>query len=75
MPFAYPPLQHSRVAKERHEQKLQEFEMRRKIQATVVPTDVEQVRRMLRQLGEPVTMFGEREVGHKTIWPVPACYQ
>ena len=41
--------------------------MRRKIQATVVPTDPQQVQRMLRKLGEPVTLFGEREVFTKPV--------
>lgn len=29
---------------------------------TVVPTDDGKVRQLLRQLGEPITLFGEREV-------------
>ncbi|GFR45922.1 hypothetical protein Agub_g7380 [Astrephomene gubernaculifera] len=51
-------------AKERdaHAAKLKEFELRRKIRQVVVPTDDGKVRQLLRQLGEPVTMFGEREM-------------
>ena len=41
---------------------MREIELRRKMKATVVPTNDADVRRMLRQLGEPVTLFGEREV-------------
>lgn len=52
----------SRVAKERQQQILKDFEMRRKIQAAIVPTDSERVKQVLRSLGEPVTLFGEREV-------------
>ncbi|GMH40875.1 hypothetical protein BSKO_08779 [Bryopsis sp. KO-2023] len=54
--------QTSRVAKERQEQILKDFEMRRKIQSTVVPTDSAQVKQVLRNLGEPITLFGEREM-------------
>ena len=42
---------------------MHEIELRRKMKATVVPTNDQEVRRMLRQLGEPMTLFGEREVG------------
>lgn len=41
---------------------MREIELRRKMKATVVPTADSEVRRMLRQLGEPITLFGEREV-------------
>ncbi|KAG2441873.1 hypothetical protein HXX76_003480 [Chlamydomonas incerta] len=45
-----------------HAAKIQEFELRRKIRQVVVPTDDGKVRQLLRQLGEPVTLFGEREM-------------
>ncbi|KXZ52453.1 hypothetical protein GPECTOR_9g497 [Gonium pectorale] len=45
-----------------HAAKLREFELRRKIRQVVVPTDDGKVRLLLRQLGEPVTLFGEREM-------------
>lgn len=48
--------------KEEQEKLLREFEMRRRIRGTVVPTDDSKVRQMLRTLGEPVTLFGEKEV-------------
>lgn len=41
---------------------MKEIELRRKMKATVVPTNDGEVRRMLRQLQEPITMFGEREM-------------
>ncbi|EFJ41018.1 hypothetical protein VOLCADRAFT_84238 [Volvox carteri f. nagariensis] len=48
--------------REAHAAKLREFELRRKIRQVVVPTDDGKVRQLLRQLGEPVTLFGEREM-------------
>jgi U4/U6 small nuclear ribonucleoprotein PRP4 len=45
-----------------HEAKVKEFELKRKMKATVVPTDDLKVRQMLRQMGEPITFFGEKEV-------------
>ncbi len=58
-----PCLQSSQRGKEEQEKILAEFELRRKVRATVVPTDDGKVREMLRQLEEPITLFGEREVG------------
>lgn len=49
--------------REEQEKLLREFELRRRIRATVVPTDDIKVRTMLRALGEPITLFGEKEVG------------
>lgn len=51
--------------KERIEQEklLQEYELRRKAKSVVVPTDDGRVRQMLRQINEPITLFGEKEVG------------
>jgi hypothetical protein len=37
-------------------------EVRRRIRATMVPTADADVRRLLRQVEQPVTLFGEREV-------------
>ncbi len=45
-----------------HEQKVKDFELKRKMRSTVVPTDDAKVREQLRQIAEPVTLFGEREV-------------
>lgn len=52
--------------RERLEQEklVQEFELKRRAKNVVVPTDDGRVREMLRQLNEPVTLFGEREVWH-----------
>jgi U4/U6 small nuclear ribonucleoprotein PRP4 len=50
--------------KERLEQEklVQELELKRRAKTIVVPTDDGKVRHMLRQLNEPVTLFGEKEV-------------
>jgi U4/U6 small nuclear ribonucleoprotein PRP4 len=55
-------VQAARAEKEQQEKLLAEFEMRRRMMGTVVPTEDAKVRGLLRQLGEPVTLFGEREV-------------
>lgn len=41
---------------------IKEYELRRKAKAVVVPTDDAKVRTLLRQMGEPITLFGEKEV-------------
>jgi len=41
---------------------VQEMEARRKMRTTIVPTAVEAVKRVLRSMGEPVTLFAERPV-------------
>ncbi|EFN58103.1 hypothetical protein CHLNCDRAFT_20357 [Chlorella variabilis] len=46
----------------KQEELMKEIELRRKMKATVVPTNDQEVRRMLRQLREPITLFGEREM-------------
>jgi hypothetical protein len=56
-------VQASRRQQEEQEKLLRDFELRRRIRSTVVPTDGGKVRAMLRALGEPITLFGEREVG------------
>lgn len=60
-----PPLSPSQAGqrqREEQEKLLREFELRRRIRSTVVPTDDIKVRTMLRALGEPITLFGEKEV-------------
>lgn len=47
----------------RQERLIAQVEERRRLRATVVPTDVGEVKALLRQLGQPITLFGEREVG------------
>jgi len=48
--------------RKRQEKVLQEFEMRRKLQALVVPTNDQEVRQRLRALKEPMTLFGEMQM-------------
>ena len=55
-------VQGSREAAERQERLIAQVEERRKLRATVVPTDVAEVKLLLRRLGEPITLFGERPV-------------
>ncbi|KAK3267285.1 hypothetical protein CYMTET_24147 [Cymbomonas tetramitiformis] len=52
----------SQAAKDRHESLLKDFESRRRARALAVPTDDKEVRQRLRGLGEPMTLFGEREM-------------
>ncbi|KAI9913205.1 hypothetical protein PsorP6_005279 [Peronosclerospora sorghi] len=50
----------SRAAQEKHAQLLRRIEAEKRARSIVVPTTVEDVIRRLRQLGEPITSFGER---------------
>lgn len=52
----------SLVAKERQQKIIDEFELRRKMQSVAVPTSPDDVKKALRYIGEPTTLFGEREV-------------
>lgn len=52
----------SREAADRQARLIEQVEERRRLRATVVPTDVTAVKMLLRQLKEPITLFGEREV-------------
>lgn len=52
----------SRLARERQEKALQELLLKRRSYAMAVPTNDSAVRSRLRRLGEPVTLFGEREM-------------
>lgn len=54
--------QGSRRVTETQEEAIRKLEMQRRLKHTVVPTADADVRSMLRQLGEPATLFGEREV-------------
>ncbi len=51
------------------EEALKEMEARRRMRATIVPTIVEAVKQVLRSMGEPVTLFGERPVSHRPLHP------
>eukprot|EP00002_Diphylleia_rotans_P017115 TRINITY_DN3315_c0_g1_i3.p1 TRINITY_DN3315_c0_g1~~TRINITY_DN3315_c0_g1_i3.p1 ORF type:complete len:470 (+),score=74.98 TRINITY_DN3315_c0_g1_i3:43-1452(+) len=58
---AYHPLsESSQEARRRHQQILDEFERRARARGLVVPTNDDQVKARLRQLGEPICLFGER---------------
>ncbi|KAM1993071.1 hypothetical protein ACFX16_009453 [Malus domestica] len=52
----------SRVVRERQEKAMQELLMKRRASALAVPTNDMAVRARLRRLGEPITLFGEREM-------------
>lgn len=54
-------LQGSRHQQMIQEEELRRVDLRRRMRATVVPTSDAEVRRLLRQLGEPVTFFGEQQ--------------
>eukprot|EP00967_Tisochrysis_lutea_P005718 scaffold6781_cov22-Tisochrysis_lutea.AAC.1 len=55
-------LQASSRQQQEQEKLIKEYELRQKAKSVVVPTDDGRVRQMLRQLGEPITLFGEKEV-------------
>ncbi|OWZ24307.1 hypothetical protein PHMEG_000669 [Phytophthora megakarya] len=50
----------SRAAQEKHALLLRRIEAEKRARNIAVPTNVEEVIRRLRQLGEPITLFGER---------------
>ncbi|KAG6396955.1 hypothetical protein SASPL_143115 [Salvia splendens] len=52
----------SKLARERQEKAVQELLMKRRTAALAVPTNDNAVRARLRRLGEPITLFGEREM-------------
>ena len=47
--------------------KVEELELRRTMRSLVVPVMDGEVRALLRRMGEPITLFGEREVRFKTV--------
>lgn len=49
----------SRAAQEKHAQLLRRMEAEKRARSVAVPTSIEEVIRRLRQLGEPITLFGE----------------
>ncbi|EIE25482.1 WD40 repeat-like protein [Coccomyxa subellipsoidea C-169] len=55
-------MQASRHAQILQEEAVRQMELRRRMRAAVVPTQDAEVRRTLRLLKEPVTLFGEREM-------------
>lgn len=58
----YEVSEESRKARERQEKAVQELLMKRRAAALAVPTNDNAVRARLRRLGEPITLFGEREM-------------
>lgn len=61
-PEDYEVSDESRLARERHEKAVQDLLLKRRAFAMAVPTNDASVRARLRRLGEPVTLFGEREM-------------
>eukprot|EP00605_Chrysophyceae_sp_TOSAG23-4_P000322 GSChrysophyteH1.ASY1.ANO1.367.1 assembled CDS len=49
----------SKEEKERHASSMQNFEIKKRARSMVVPTAVEEVKAMLRQRRQPITLFGE----------------
>lgn len=52
----------SKAVRERQERAMQQLLMKRRASALAVPTNDNAVRTRLRRLGEPMTLFGEREM-------------
>ncbi|KAF6136537.1 hypothetical protein GIB67_015993 [Kingdonia uniflora] len=61
-PMEYEISEESRQVRERQEKALQDLLMKRRAFALAVPTNDFAVRARLRRLGEPITLFGEREM-------------
>ncbi|TKY53400.1 U4/U6 small nuclear ribonucleoprotein PRP4 protein [Spatholobus suberectus] len=61
-PREYEISEESRLVRERQEKAMQELMMKRRATALAVPTNDMAVRARLRHLGEPITLFGEREM-------------
>ncbi len=51
-----------RAAADRQARLIAEVDERRRVRATVVPTAIPEVKALLRELGEPTTLFGEGPV-------------
>ena len=49
----------SKRARDQHQEVLEMFERRKRARTVAVPTDDKKVREKLRELGEPVCLFGE----------------
>lgn len=58
----YEITEESRQVRERQEKAMRELMMKRRAAALAVPTNDMAVRARLRRLGEPITLFGEREM-------------
>ena len=55
------------------EEAIKQVDLRRRMRATVVPVIDADVRDTLRQLGEPVTLFGEQEVRLHSAMQITSC--
>ncbi len=49
----------SREAQQKHSETLKKFEAIQRARSIIVPTDIEEVKWKLRELGHPITFFGE----------------
>ncbi|RYG63883.1 hypothetical protein EON64_15075, partial [archaeon] len=49
----------SRVEQQRHAEVLRQYETQKRARSIIVPTAVEDVKAKLRELGHPITLFGE----------------
>lgn len=49
----------SKIEQERHAEVLRQYETQRRARQIVVPTAIEDVKTKLRELGQPITLFGE----------------
>ncbi|KAI6696839.1 hypothetical protein NL676_016958 [Syzygium grande] len=58
----YEITEESRLVRERHEKSMQDLMMKQRGASLAVPTNDKAVRALLRWLGEPMTLFGEREM-------------
>jgi hypothetical protein len=55
----------SKEAQLRHAETLKKYEAQRRARAIVVPTAIDDVKSKLRELGHPVTLFGEGHVDRR----------
>lgn len=49
----------SRIEQARHAETLRQYEIKKRARAIVVPTDTNEIKARLRELGHPITLFGE----------------
>lgn len=55
----------SKLSQAQHQETMRRFEMQKRAKAIMVPTAVEDVKKMLRELGHPVTLFGENPMDRR----------
>ncbi len=55
----------SRASKVQHEEVMRRFEAQKRARSIAVPTAMEEVKAMLRELGQPVTLFGENPMDRR----------